>query len=324
MRPFSRTRRAIVAGTLALAAGTFAAAPAEAAAPTRIRDHTTSVSCQALNGSTLTRFLVAASDLAGTEARAQISEDGVTLAEGQGTSDWTDTTFRASVQLEDATGGGHLGTAGEAFLSGTYRATGEPVRELNRFKDGNIRVVEDHTTSTLTVSDVVLTVNGERVADVECVGEQVDGFLFFTAPASYVLRGGFLVSDDCDTQNMEGLGLFGTMDALFLSFEYADTADSSASSGEMDLTAGPFSGEISYNDGVGPAGTVSATVSAVRNGRVIRNFVERSDVFSERWVMTPYLLTIAAEGREGADASATCQVFDIDATQHLKTGKLDG
>ena len=57
---------------------------------------------------------------------------------------------------------------------------------------------------------------------------------------------------------------------------------------------------------------------------MIRNFVERSDVFSERWVMTPYLLTIAAEGREGADASATCQVFDIDATRHLKTGKLDG
>lgn len=324
MHPYSHTRRAIIAGTMALAAGTFTAAPAEAAAPTKIRDHVTAVSCQALSGSTLTRFFVATSDLAGTQAVAQISEDGVTLSEGQGPSDWTDTTFRASVQLEDATGGGHLGTAGEAFLSGTYRTTGEPVRELNRFKDGNIRVVEDHTTSTLTVSDVVLTVNGEEVADVECVGEAVDGFLFFTAPASYVLRGGFLVSDDCVTENMEGLGLFGTMDALFLSFQYSDTADSSASSGEMDLTAGPFTGEINYNDGVGPAGTVSATVSAVRNGRVIRSFVDRSDVFSERWVMTPYLLSIAAEGREGGDASATCQVYDIDATQHLKTGKLDG
>ena len=144
------------------------------------------------------------------------------------------------------------------------------MRDLNRFKDGNIRVVEDYTTSTLTVSDVVLTVNGEQLADVECVGEAVDGFLFFAAPASYVVRGGFLVHDDCDTQNMEGLALFGTMDALSL-FEYADTADSSAISGDLDLTAGPFSGEINYNDGVGPAGTVSATVSAVRNGRVIRN-----------------------------------------------------
>ena len=148
--------------------------------------------------------------------------------------------------------------------------------------------------------------------------------MFFTVPASYVVRGGFLVGDDCETDNMESFGLFGTMDALSLSFQYADTADASASSGDMDLTGGPFSGEISYNDGVGPAGTVSATVSAVRNGRVIRSFVDRTDVFAERWVMTPYLVSIAVEGREGGDASATCQVYDIDATQHLKTGKLDG
>ena len=324
MHPFSRTRRAIVAGTLALAAGAVAAAPAEAAAPTRIRDHTTAVSCQALerlHAHPLPRRHVGPGRHRGSGADLRGRGDA-----GRGAG--PERLDRHDVpRLRSARGrhrGGHLGTAGEAFLSGTYRATGEPVRDLNRFKDGNIRVVEDHTTSTLTVSDVVLTVNGEQVADVECVGEAVDGFLFFTAPASYVVRGGFLVHDDCDTQNMEGLALFGTMDALTLSFEYADTADSSAISGDLDLTAGPFSGEINYNDGVGPAGTVSATVSAVRNGRVIRNFVERSDVFSERWVMTPYLLTIAAEGREGGDASATCQVFDIDATRHLKTGKLDG
>jgi len=302
----------------------FATTPAEAAAPTKITDHVASVSCQALNGSTLTRFRVARSELAGTEARAQISEDGVTLSEGQGTSDWTDSTFRAAVQLEDATGGGHLGTAGEAFLSGTYRTTGEPVRELNRFKDGNIRVVEDHTTTALAISDVVLSVNGEELADVDCAGEVVDGFLFFTAPASYVVRDGLLVGEGCDTQNMEGIGLFGTMDALFLDFQYADTADSSAFTGEMDLTAGPFVGEIGYNDGSGPAGTVTATISAVQNGPVIRRVVERSSVFSERWVMTPYLLSISAEGREGADASATCRVYDVDATRHLKTGKLEG
>jgi hypothetical protein len=40
--------------------------------------------------------------------------------------------------------------------------------------------------------------------------------------------------------------------------------------------------------------------------------------------MTPYLVSIAVEGREGADASATCRLYDIDATLHLKTGKLDG
>jgi hypothetical protein len=324
MHPFLRARRVLVASTLALAAGALGAAPLHAAAPTKIRDHVTSVQCQARNDSTVTRFLVAKSDLAGAEAVAQISEDGVTLSEGQGTSDWTDTTFRAAVHLEDATGGGHLGSAGEAFLSGTYRTTGEPVRTLNRFKDGNIRVVEDHTVTALTVSDVVLTINGEAVDNVTCEGEVVDGFLFFTAPASYVLRGGFLFDADCATQNMTDLGLFGTMDAMFLSFGYADTADSSASSGDMDLTAGPFTGTFNYNDGAGPAGTVSATVSAVRNGPVIRSFVDRSSVSSDRWVMTPYELSIAAEGREGAGASATCQLYDVDATLHIKTGKLDG
>jgi hypothetical protein len=69
---------------------------------------------------------------------------------------------------------------------------------------------------------------------------------------------------------------------------------------------------------------VSATVSAVQNGRVIRRVVDRSEFVSERWVMTPYVLSIAVEGREGADASATCRLYDIDATLHVRTGKLAG
>lgn len=315
------TRRLLIASALVLATGTLAASPAGADVPTKIRDHFTSVACKAVNGSTTTRFTVAQSEEAGSDAVAQISEDGVTVSEGRGSSDWTATTFRAAVQLEDGPGGGHLGAAGEAFLSGSYSVTGAPVRELNRFKDGNIRVVEDHTTSALTLSDVVLTVNGEAVGNVECDGEAVDGYLFFTAPASYVSRSGFLIAD-CATQNMRDIGVFGTIDALFLDFGYADTADSSAHSSEMDLTAGPFAGEFTYNDGTGPAGTVPATVSAVRNGPVIRN-TDRSTVHSERWEMTPYEVLITAQGREGADASATCQVYDVDRTLHVKTNKLD-
>lgn len=324
MNPFQRARRVLVAAILALAAGTLVTAPAQAAAPTRIREHVTTVGCTAVNGATVTRFLVANSDLAGAQAVAQVSEDGVTLSEGQGRSDWTATTFRAAVLLEDASGGGHLDAIGDAFLSGTYAVTGTPVRDLNRFKDGNIRVVEDHTTTSLTISDVVLTINGEAVGNVACHGDSVDGSLFFTAPASFVLRRSFLFDADCTTSNMTDLGLFGGIDALSLSFGYADTADSSASSGDLDLTAGPFTGELNYNDGVGPAGTVSATVSAVRIGPVVRGLVDRSEVSSERWVMTPYELTIAAEGREGAGASATCQLYNIDSTLHVKTGKIAG
>jgi hypothetical protein len=318
-----RARRLLVAG--ALAATTAAtAAPAQAAAPTKVRDHVTTVACTAVDGARTTRFLVATSDLAGSDAVAQVSEDGVTLSQGRGTSDWTASTFRAAVLLEDASGGGHLGATGDAFLSGTYAVTGRPVRELNRFKDGNIRVVEDHTTTALTVSDVVLTIDGAAVGTVSCQGDVVDGSLFFTAPASYVLRGSFLVDADCATRNMTGLDLFGSVDALSVSFGYADTRDSSASSGELDLTRGAFEGTFAYNDGTGPAGTVAASVSAVQDGRVVRRLVDRSSVSSERWVLTPYRLSIAAEGREGAQASATCQVYDVDATLHVKTGKLGG
>lgn len=320
MHPSPRARRLLIAGTVVLATGAFGAAPAHAGAPTKVRDHFTSVECKAVNGATTTNFEVAQSELAGSEAIAKISEDGVTVSEGRGSSDWTSTTFRAVVNLEDGSGGGHLGTAGEAFLSGAYSVTGTPVRDLNRFKDGNIRVVEDHTTSSLTLSDVVLTVNGAAVGNVECTGVAVDGFLFFTAPASYVSRGGFLTYD-CETKNMSDIALFGRIDELFLDFGYADTADSSAHSLEMDLIAGPFAGEFSYNDGAGPAGTVPATVSAVRNGPLIRS-TDRSAAHSERWVMTPYEVRITAEGREGEDASATCQVYDVDATRHDKTNKF--
>jgi hypothetical protein len=126
---------------------------------------------------------------------------------------------------------------------------------------------------------------------------------------------------DCDTTNMRDIGLFGRINDLFLDFQYADTADSSAHSSDMDLTAGPFAGEFDYNDGTGPAGTVPATVSAVRNGPVIRSN-HPSAVDSERWVMTPYEVSITAQGREGGEASATCQVYDVDATRHVKTKKL--
>jgi hypothetical protein len=304
---------------VALVAGALMSAPAQAAAPTKIRDHVTTVGCRVDDGSTVTRFLVARSDLAGTQAQVQVAVDGSVQLEGSGTSDWTDSGFRAAVALE-AGGGGHADSTGDAYLSGSFRVTGPPNRVVNRFKDGNIRVVEDHTTSALTVTDVVLTVNGRTLDNVICGGESVDGYLFFTAPSSYVLRGGFLTDTDCATQNMSDLGLFGTIDALSLSFGYADTADSSASSGDLDLTAGPWSGEFTFNDGSGPAGAVQATVSAVRNGDVIRS-LDRSDVVAERWVVTPYLVTVNASGPVSA-ASATCQVYAVDATLHVKSGKL--
>src|SRR5689334_11716791 len=99
MQAVPGARRLLISSALVLATGTLAAAPARADAPTKIRDHFTSVACEAVNGSTKTQFSVAQSDVAGSDAFARISEDGATVFDGRGTSDWTDTTFRAVVQL---------------------------------------------------------------------------------------------------------------------------------------------------------------------------------------------------------------------------------
>jgi hypothetical protein len=325
MRRPHTSARAITAAALAVAGGLLAAAPADAAPPTRIRDVVTSIACKAVDGSTIVRFAVATSDLEGSEAVAQVADAGTVLSEGYGTSDWTASTFRAAVTLKARDGGGgHLGPVGDAYLSGSYAVTGTPEREVNRFKDGNIRVTEDHTTTALTVSDVTLTIDGGAVGDVECAGDRITGSLFFTNPSSYVLRGGFLVTDDCHFTNMRDFSLFGTADAAYASFWYDDTVDSSAATPELDLTAGPWTGELLYNDGTGPAGTVTGSVSAVRNGKPFSRVMESTEVVRERWKLTPYLFRISAEGRTGADASATCQVYDVSLTMHVKTGKLGG
>ena len=52
--------------------------------------------------------------------------------------------------------------------------------------------------------------------------------------------------------------------------------------------------------------------------------MESSSVVRESWKLTPYLFTISAEGRTGAAAAASCQVYDVDVRMHVKTGKLAG
>src|SRR4051794_14179711 len=86
----------------------------------------------------------------------------------------------------------------------------------------------------------------------------------------------------------------------------------------MDLTAGNCGGEFSHDDGVHPSGTATAMVSAMQNRPAIRRVIDRSRVSSERWIMTPCEISICTEGREVGNASASCQVWDIDATLHVR------
>jgi len=320
MRPITIAGRVAAAVALVLLTLTLLPQTANAAAPTKIRDHTESIGCEVEAGADRIQFAVARSELAGTQAIARISRDGETLGEGYGESDWTASTFRAALELTDDEGQ----VINTAYLSGTYRAAGPGDRSLNKFKDGNIRVVEDHTSTPLSVYDVTLTVGDVTLSGVECFGEMVDGSLFYTTPASYVARGNFNADAECATVGMTDFSLFGTVDEMWVAFGYEGTDDWSAFSDAMNLAEGPFSGTFTTNDGSGPAGEVAATASLVRNGDVIRRSIDNgTTAVSERWVMTPYLLEVTAHGPNGP-VSASCTFYTVEATLHVKTNQLDG
>jgi hypothetical protein len=320
MRPITFAGRVAAAVALVLLTLTLLPQTANAAAPTKIRDHTESIGCEVETGGDRIQFAVARSELAGTQAVARISRDGETLGEGYGESDWTDSTFRAAVEVTDDEG--HV--INTAYLSGTYRAAGAGERVLNKFKDGNIRVVEDHTSTPLTITDVNLVVGDVTLSGVECFGEMVDGSLFYTTPASYVSRGNFNADAECATVGMTDFSLFGTVDEMWVAFGYEGTEDWSASSDFMNLAEGPFVGTFTTNDGTGPAGEVAATASLVRNGDVIRRAIDNgTTAVSETWVMTPYLLEVTAGGPNGPVA-ASCTFYTVEATLHVKTNQLDG
>ncbi len=319
MRPITTAGRAAAAVALALLTLTLLPQTATAAAPTKIRDHTESIGCEVFDGSLKVQFFAARSDLGGTQAGAKIARDGEWVAEGYSESDWsTPGAFRAAVDLLDADGR----TAHTAYLSGSYARVGAGDRTVNNFKDGNIRVVEDHTTWPLALRNVALVLDGVQLSGVDCAGDSEDGYLSYTNPASYVSRGNFIAQSDCVGENANDIFFEGPVDSMYVQFAYADTADWSVSTPVMDLTEGPFTGTFRMNDGTGPAGEVAGSASLVHNGGVKR-LINKDGAVSEHWVMTPYLLTVTAQGPNAA-ASVTCAFYQVEATLHVKTNKLDG
>ena len=117
MRPITVAGRVAAAVALVLLTLTLLPQTANAAAPTKIRDHTESIGCEVVSGGDRIQFAVARSDLAGTQAVARISRDGQTLGEGYGESDWTASTFRAALELTDDEGQ----VINTAYLTGTFR-----------------------------------------------------------------------------------------------------------------------------------------------------------------------------------------------------------
>lgn len=318
MRTITIAGRVAAAVALVLLTLTLLPQAAHAAAPTRISDHTTGIGCEAVDGSTKLQFIIARSDLNGTQALAKIALDGEFVSAGSGESDWSvPGAFRASVELTNDEGE----VVNTAYLRGSYSADGPGERTLNRFKDGNINVVEDHTTWSLTLTDIELVLDGVTLSDVDCAGDSQDGYLSYTNPSSYVARGGFFADGECVADNAVDFSFYGAIDEMYVQFGYGDTDDWSASSAGMNLADGPFNGTFTLNDGEGPAGDVAATAALVRNGEVKR-LVNKDGVMSDRWVMTPYQLTVTAQG-PNAPISATCTFYQVESTQHIKMGKLE-
>ena len=319
MRTITIAGRVAAAVALVLLTQTLLPQAAHAAAPTRVSDHTTGIGCEAFDGITKLQFIIARSDLNGTQALAKIARDGEFVSAGSGESDWSvPGAFRAAVELTNDDGV----VVNTAYLRGSYSADGPGERTLNRFKDGNINVVEDHTTWALTLSDIEMVLDGVALNNVDCAGSSEDGYLSYTNPSSYVSRGGFFADGECVADNALDFSFYGSTDELYVQFFYADTDDWSATSAGMNLVDGPFTGTFTVNDGEGPAGDVAATASLVRNGDVKR-LVNKDGAFSERWVMTPYELTVTAQG-PNAPISATCTFYQVESTQHIKMGKLEG
>jgi hypothetical protein len=302
--------RALAATTLGMAvAGLALPTAATAAAPTRVTDRTVEVYCNATgsHGEDV-NFYVAQSDLSGTSGAVQASDaNGEYLArgEGAGTSEWTADGFRAAVEVTDVSGDA-LGTA---YLAGAYALTGTPQRFTSKFKDGNVRVVEDHAFTPVEVRRVVLTVPGIDVVDVGCDGASTSGSLFFTNPTAHVTRAGGLVVQDCRLDNATDLFVEGSIDALALGFGYADAPDFSVFTPELDLSGGSWNGTVNAADNEGPV-PVAAAATLTRTGATMRTGTS-GPAGSERWTITPYELDVRVAGPVGP-ARVTCQLLDVD------------
>jgi Tfp pilus assembly protein FimT len=304
-RPLGRVLITVVLA--AFGAGLAVPTAAEAAAPTRVTDRAVEVACSA----TGTRgeevnFYVGTSELAGSVGAVQAATaDGEYLGRGEGSSDWTADTFRSSVEIFDS----EDRSLGSAYLSGGYSAVGSAERFTSKFKDGNIRVVEDHAFTAVSVRGVTISFPGVELGPVSCDASRVTGSLFFTNPTAHIGRDGGLVVEDCTMVNAEGFFVEGSIDALGVGLGYADDPDYSAFSPAMDLSDGEWTGSFNAADDDGPV-PVDARVTLQQSGDTVT--VKDSGRWgSERFVITPYRLVVRVDGPM-APAEVTCQLVDVD------------
>jgi hypothetical protein len=313
------TRILVILALLSTAALAFPLA-AHAAPPTRIVDETADVVCTGVSQDVKITVSVARSELTGTQGAAvQMSYQGEFLARFDfGTSDWGDGTFRAVIPVFDL----NDDPAGEVYFSGSYSPTGEPQVILDKFKDGNVRVVEEHIVTSLAISDVTLTYDDNDTtpgdvtfSDLTCDGSLVEGSLFFTNPATLVRIGTAVFQDDCTTSNIETFrveAIEGTLDELYVEVTYTDRPDTTAD-GVVVTDGGTWEGEFRLRVGDEIVGTVDATATLER-GRPFHS-TEGEAPMRTHFQVTPYHFTLVVEGPD-APAELDCTLFQVREKTH--------
>ncbi|RIQ28612.1 hypothetical protein [Jiangella rhizosphaerae] len=315
----SRIRGALGAlgAVAAVTSAVLTAGPAAAGEPTRVDDDVTVAYLEAADGDRGLDISLARSATAGTEALARLwgGPEGDHLAEGSGTSEWTDSTFQATIELFDDDGA----PAGTVTVAGSYTPAGEPRRDVQRFNDGNVRVHMDHTTTALALEAVTVALDGVpwelRFAD----GHHELGHLFVADPATYVGREEFVAFGEPKAENATDFFLDGTLKDLGVTFAYADAPIHAA--GGIDVADGSWEGTLRMMDESGEVvGEAPATATLTPLGRTTRLFDQVRGGF-ERWTATPYLMTLTVAGPV-APVRVTVEVTDVRHALH--TSPLGG
>jgi hypothetical protein len=285
--------------------------PANAAPPSKVRDVVRALACTGVVGDLNVNVILAASQLAGTEARAQVIRDGEFIATGYGTSQWTDSTFAADVELTDEDGT----VSGALQVNGRYQALDDDSQLVSKFKDGNIRVHESHTSRTLQISDVSAHLDGQPLQGLECQGSEEEGYLFYTSPTSYVFRSVGLTYENCAFEGASDVYLEAPLDRMLV-FVYAEEPRPySLSVGDIDVTSGYWTGSMKLAAEEGPIGQTDASISLVPAGKTFRVGGPTHDGF-DRTVVTPYDFQFQADGL-GGPISVTCEVFELQRSMRI-------
>jgi hypothetical protein len=277
---------ASVAGVVALGG------PAAAAEPTQVHDAGTAVMVVAVDGDRKLEVSVEHSEIAGSFAFANLyaGPAGDSVAEGHGVSEWTDTTFRAQVDLFDDA----AQPVGTVVVSGTYAVTGSGERVLQKFNDGNIHVVMDHTWTTVS-ANATASFDGADWQVVETEGAQMTGYLFVSNPATYVGSGEVVSIAEWAGDNVTEFYTdeHGTLNETGLYLQYAGSPHHA--SGVIDLSKRSWEGTFAvFDEQGGLIGHVAASAT-ITAGDPVR-FLDRARGGYERWTFTPYDVELTVDG----------------------------